>query len=534
MSLLGNVGAPRSDLALRYNGSAANATAPATTRAPAASPAAVSPAAASPATDDEMAAVDALDELLFAGRSPKRRRFRKHRLDEAHRERVRDAGRRLAAAPPPADGRVMSRLVSALAGLRLDVGVDGARAPPSVDATNGSFLLRTRERRSLDFGGRDRSFLHERDKFCPLLVDLAVAPERWSTSAGEDFATAVAGVVTGLGDCRGAAWNVTASASRVDWREATKAAASYASTMSLTAVAQLALFVGQARFARGDHARVAPLSVAAQAVLDAIACVTNFFLAAVFASLFASFATVAVLQLALCGLVELKYLQVALRRPGDSTPNLARRAALLHAQFYSAVLAALLVVYVFQEDLRVAVFLAYSFWVPQIVKNARENTRRAFHPLFLYGTAANRLALPLYCFGSRANVLRVLADDRDIATRRDLGFCAALVAWQAAQVLVLRLQDSRGPRWFVPARLLPPVYDYAREFGSLAAPGEALECSICMGDVDAGDGDVVVTPCDHVFHKRCLLPWLDLKRECPVCRATLPAYVPPEGDDGAV
>ena len=102
------------------------------------------------------------------------------------------------------------------------------------------------------------------------------------------------------------------------------------------------------------------------------------------------------------------------------------RAALLHAQFYSAVLAALLVVYVFQEDLRVAVFLAYSFWVPQIVKNARENTRRAFHPLFLYGTAANRLALPLYCFGSRANVLRVLADDRDIATRRDLGFCAAL------------------------------------------------------------------------------------------------------------
>ena len=62
--------------------------------------------------------------------------------------------------------------------------------------------------------------------------------------------------------------------------------------------------------------------------------------------------------------------------------------------FAAQVLGALLVVYVFQDDLRVPTLLAYSFWLPQICKNCRDNTRaRAFHPLFLAGTAANRLAL---------------------------------------------------------------------------------------------------------------------------------------------
>ena len=202
--------------------------------------------------------------------------------------------------------------------------------------------------------------------------------------------------------------------------------------------------------------------------------------------------------------------------------------------FAAQVLGALLVVYVFQDDLRVPTLLAYSFWLPQICKNCRDNTRaRAFHPLFLAGTAANRLALPLYCFGSSANVLRVLADDRDIQTKRDLAFCALLVLWQAAQVAVLHLQQTRGPRWFVPARFLPPVYDYRRDATHLLR-ADQLECSICMNDIDLVRKDYLVTPCDHVFKPRCLLQWMALKQECPVCRARLPPYVDDaDGQQGA-
>ena len=30
------------------------------------------------------------------------------------------------------------------------------------------------------------------------------------------------------------------------------------------------------------------------------------------------------------------------------------------------------------------------------------------------------------------------------------------------------------------------------------------------------------TPCLHVYHKECLLKWLKVRLECPVCRNSLP------------
>ena len=32
----------------------------------------------------------------------------------------------------------------------------------------------------------------------------------------------------------------------------------------------------------------------------------------------------------------------------------------------------------------------------------------------------------------------------------------------------------------------------------------------------------MVTPCHHIFHSRCLEIWLELKNECPYCRAAIP------------
>ena len=82
----------------------------------------------------------------------------------------------------------------------------------------------------------------------------------------------------------------------------------------------------------------------------------------------------------------------------------------------------------------------------------------------------------------------------------------------------------------MPDYLVPKPYDYQRDPAHIlrAAGADGPECAICMGPVNAVTGEFMVTPCDHMFHEICLRQWMDLKMECPVCRAALP---PTPNDD---
>lgn len=37
------------------------------------------------------------------------------------------------------------------------------------------------------------------------------------------------------------------------------------------------------------------------------------------------------------------------------------------------------------------------------------------------------------------------------------------------------------------------------------------------------NGKLMKTPCRHYFHEKCLKGWMEIKLECPFCRAPLPA-----------
>merc|ERR1712187_44306 len=43
-------------------------------------------------------------------------------------------------------------------------------------------------------------------------------------------------------------------------------------------------------------------------------------------------------------------------------------------------------------------------------------------------------------------------------------------------------------------------------------------CPICMDDWTEVSGDIVLTPCLHVFHETCLRGWLARCVDCPSCR----------------
>ena len=50
----------------------------------------------------------------------------------------------------------------------------------------------------------------------------------------------------------------------------------------------------------------------------------------------------------------------------------------------------------------------------------------------------------------------------------------------------------------------------------------AIDCVICMTEVAVATRDYMVTPCNHLFHEECLQQWMNVKLECPTCRAALP------------
>lgn len=62
---------------------------------------------------------------------------------------------------------------------------------------------------------------------------------------------------------------------------------------------------------------------------------------------------------------------------------------------------------------------------------------------------------------------------------------------------------------------------------------DAERCSICLDDLICNDDDemtinnnMLMMPCNHLFHNRCIISWLTTKNAstCPLCRNTIQIY----------
>ncbi|KAI4331106.1 hypothetical protein MLD38_029329 [Melastoma candidum] len=49
---------------------------------------------------------------------------------------------------------------------------------------------------------------------------------------------------------------------------------------------------------------------------------------------------------------------------------------------------------------------------------------------------------------------------------------------------------------------------------------DSKRCAVCLEDFEYGE-EVMITPCDHMFHENCILPWVMEHGQCPVCRFSL-------------
>ncbi|KAJ0235317.1 RING-type domain-containing protein [Hirschfeldia incana] len=50
------------------------------------------------------------------------------------------------------------------------------------------------------------------------------------------------------------------------------------------------------------------------------------------------------------------------------------------------------------------------------------------------------------------------------------------------------------------------------------------DCAVCKDEMSIGGSEAVVLllPCDHKYHGECIVPWLETRNTCPVCRYELP------------
>ncbi|KAG6596836.1 hypothetical protein SDJN03_10016, partial [Cucurbita argyrosperma subsp. sororia] len=54
--------------------------------------------------------------------------------------------------------------------------------------------------------------------------------------------------------------------------------------------------------------------------------------------------------------------------------------------------------------------------------------------------------------------------------------------------------------------------------------GEDLgNCSVCYDEMKEGGEELIRIPCGHVYHKSCVLTWLQRNNSCPLCRKKIEA-----------
>ncbi len=216
--------------------------------------------------------------------------------------------------------------------------------------------------------------------------------------------------------------------------------------------------------APANGVRVSLLTLGMQASLDAHLTLAALLGSVLWDAMFGALATLAFLKLIQFSLLEMRFMVLVhkAQNPGAYTGDWsdAQRALTgLYAKFYLVLLASLILLYFFAfSALPSLVFLAYSFWVPQILHSAFRGTTDGLPLRYIAVVSVSRMLIPLYFYLCPVNFVVSALPNTDTNVPAGL----TLLAWMALQVAVLMLQRHKGPRFFVPSVLLPQPYDYHR------------------------------------------------------------------------
>lgn len=214
----------------------------------------------------------------------------------------------------------------------------------------------------------------------------------------------------------------------------------------------------------------------------------------------------------------------------DNPQLIRKKLTAFYIQFYLGLFIYLTLTYFFADD-EWMILLRNLILLPQIIHNVRLGHKPNFNFYYIFGYIGSRLLIPIYERSCPENRFKLTPD---------LSLVFIILSIYLLEIVLLALQYKLGSRFFVPKRFLPNFYEYRQKLKSDESTRE-LECAICLQnlfeaapshelvlnssvlkDELVGEVTVMNTPCNHKFHEECLTQWMEVKLECPTCRAALP------------
>eukprot|EP01029_Cantina_marsupialis_P015464 TRINITY_DN33935_c0_g1_i1.p1 TRINITY_DN33935_c0_g1~~TRINITY_DN33935_c0_g1_i1.p1 ORF type:complete len:682 (+),score=121.72 TRINITY_DN33935_c0_g1_i1:157-2202(+) len=279
-------------------------------------------------------------------------------------------------------------------------------------------------------------------------------------------------------------------------------------------------------------------TIGMKAMIDFYICFFFLVLAGIGGSLYNLVAFMRILQF---GLFDTRYFLMIWKSKeaelgiNESHPDFRFKAIMINVKFYVAICLGFVLMFQLKRYLLFLILGIYCIWIPQIIANAIDNVRRAVSPYFSIGHSLFAIITPSLIFGIEGSLPQQV-----FGLPYSWTFLYFLYAILLIQTVVIILQDRLKPRFFVPKRFLPKRYDYHQKLPAKVVSTDAstsdiqnamecgvlksIDCSICITSVDMEhSGKYMLTPCGHLFHKSCLLEWMNIRLECPTCRTAIPS-----------
>ena len=124
------------------------------------------------------------------------------------------------------------------------------------------------------------------------------------------------------------------------------------------------------------------------------------------------------------------------------------------------------------------------------------------------------------------------------------------------EVIIICLQKFLGPKCIIPKRFRKKGYNYYRNENEITQNDKENVCVICLDKIgnnniiqeeeennnnkriwpikilikylknlknkEKNKGIYMKTPCNHIYHAKCLELWLNVKNQCPNCAQNIP------------